>query len=158
MRLDKSEPQSEDCGERGEIMGHVYAEITLQNSFEVIAAEKGLIPNGNVKKLTVTALVDSGAMTLTINEEIAKQLNLPVREQFDVTLANGSRHKCDYAGPVDIRFENRFSSCNALVLPGADEILLGVIPLEEMDVIIDPRTQQLVVHPDRPDCAGMKVK
>jgi clan AA aspartic protease len=139
-------------------MGYVYAKITLQNSFEVIAAERGFIPEGNVKKLTVNALVDSGAMTLIINEEIAKQLNLPVRDQYEVTLANGSRHKCDYAGPVDIRFENRFSSCNALVLPGTDEILLGVIPLEEMDVIIDPRSQQLVVHPDRPHCAGAKVK
>jgi clan AA aspartic protease len=139
-------------------MGHVYAKITLQNSFKVIAAERGLIPEGDVKKLTVNALIDTGATTLIINEEIAKQLDLPVREQYEVTLANGSRHKCDYSGPVDIRFENRFSSCNALVLPGADEILLGVIPLEEMDVIIDPRTQQLVVHPDRPDIAGMKVK
>jgi hypothetical protein len=44
------------------------------------------------------------------------------------------------------------------VLPGADEILLGVIPLEEMDVIIDPVTQKLAVHPDRPLLAGMKVK
>jgi clan AA aspartic protease len=102
-------------------------------------------------------MVDSGAMTLTINEEIAKQLDLEVQEQFEVTLADGSSRKCDYVGPVNIRFENRFSSCNALVLPGADEILLGVIPLEEMDVLIDPRTQQLIVHPDRPDRAQMKV-
>ena len=139
-------------------MGHVYADITLQNSFEVIAAERGFIPKDDVKKIAVTALIDSGAMTLTINEEIAKQLNLPVRERLEVALANGSRHTCDYVGPVDIRFENRTASCRALVLPGADEILLGVIPLEEMDVIIDPCTQKLVVHPDRPDRAGMKVK
>jgi clan AA aspartic protease len=139
-------------------MGHVYANITLQNTFEVIAAKKGLIPEGNVKKLHVKAMVDSGAMTLTINEEIAKQLDLEVQEQFEVTLADGSSRNCDYVGPVNIRFENRFSSCNALVLPDADEILLGVIPLEEMDVLIDPRTQQLIVHPDRPDRAQMKVK
>jgi clan AA aspartic protease len=139
-------------------MGHVYAKIKLSNTFDVLLAKRGDIPLEKVRKMEVTAMVDSGARTLTINEEIAKQLGLTVRERLDVVLANGSYHKCDYAGPVDIRFENRFSSCNALVLPGADEILLGVIPLEEMDVIIDPLSEKLVVHPDRPQGAQMKVK
>ena len=139
-------------------MGHVYADITLLNSFDVTAAKRGLIAAEDVKKLTVNALVDSGAMTLTINEEIARQLDLDVQEQIGVRLADGSRRECDLVGPVTIRFANRTACCNALVLPGADEILLGVIPLEEMDVIIDPGTLQLVVHPDRPDCAQMRVK
>ena len=139
-------------------MGHVYAHITLSNSFEVIAAKKGLIAECDVKKVTVNALIDSGAMTLTINEEIAEQLGLEVLEQTMVTLANGSRCKCDYAGPVHIYFENRTACCRAFVLPDADEVLLGVIPLEEMDVIIDPTIQQLVVHPDRPHGALWKLK
>jgi clan AA aspartic protease len=139
-------------------MGHVYAKITLRNSFDVLSAQKGLIAEKDVKELTVNALVDSGAMTLTINEDVAKQLELEVLKRIDVTLADGSCRKCDFVGPVFIYFENRFAGCNALVLPGADEILLGVIPLEEMDVIIDPTTQKLSVHPDRPHFAGMKVK
>ena len=139
-------------------MGHVYANITLLNSMDAILAEQGDFPLENVRKMEVRAMVDSGAMSLTINEEIAKQLGLKVREQIEVVLADGSYRKCDYVGPVDIRFENRFAGCNALVLPGADEILLGVIPLEEMDVIIDPFAQQLTVHPDRPHRAQMKVK
>jgi hypothetical protein len=73
-------------------------------------------------------------------------------------LADGSFRKCDYAGPVFIHFENRIANCLALILPGADEVLLGVIPLEEMDVIIDPITQTLAVHPERPLMAQMKVK
>ena len=139
-------------------MGHVYADITLLNSFEVTAAKKGHIAEGDVKKLTVNAMVDSGAMTLTINEAVAKQLDLEVKDRLEVVLADGSFRKCDLVGPVDIRFENRIASTLALVLPGADEILLGVIPLEGMDVIIDPVAQQLVVHPDRPLRAQMKVK
>ncbi|MCL2742308.1 MAG: clan AA aspartic protease [Planctomycetaceae bacterium] len=139
-------------------MGHVYADITLLNSFDVTAANRGLIPEGDVKKLTVNAMVDSGAMTLTINEDIAKQLDLEVQKQLEVVLADGSYRKCDYVGPVIIHFENRIACCLALVLPGADEILLGVIPLEEMDVIIDPIDQRLIVHPDRPHRAQLKVK
>jgi len=140
------------------IMGHVYADITLLNAFEVTAAKRGFIPEGDVKKLTVNAMVDSGAMTLTINENIARQLDLEVQKQQEVVLADGSLRRCDYVGPVAIHFENRYACCNALVLPGADEVLLGVIPLEEMDVIIDPVTQKLAVHPDRPHMSQMKVK
>ena len=139
-------------------MGHVYANITLLNSMDAILAQEGDIPLENVRKMEVRAMVDSGAMSLTINEKTAEQLGLKVRKRIEVVLADGSLRKCDYAGPVDILFENRFACCNALVLPGADEILLGVIPLEEMDVIIDPFSQQLTVHPDRPHCAQMKVK
>ena len=139
-------------------MGHVYANITLLNSVDALLAESGDIPFENVRKTEVKALVDSGAMTLTINEAISRQLALKVREQIEVTLADGSYRKCDIVGPVDIRFANRSAVCRALVLPGADEILLGVIPLEEMDVMIDPVSQQLVVHPDRPHRAQMKVK
>ena len=139
-------------------MGHVYADITLSNPFDVIAAERGYIPEEDVKQLTVRAMVDSGAMTLTINDEIAKQLGLKVRKRQEVVLADGSFRKCDYAGPVYIHFDNRLACCLALVLPGADEVLLGVIPLEEMDVIIDPIDQTLKVHPDRPHMAQMKVK
>ena len=139
-------------------MGHVYADIVLLNTFDVGMARRGLLPNEDVRKIEVNAMVDSGAMTLTINEKIAEQLGLDVEKRVDVTLADGSYRKCDYVGPVSIHFENRFACCHALVLPGADEILLGVIPLEEMDVIIDPVTQKLAVHPDRPLLAGMKVK
>ena len=139
-------------------MGHVYANVTLLNSFDDLLALEGDIPKENVRKVEVRAMVDSCAMTLTISEKIAEQLGLKVREKIEVTLADGSFRKCDYVGPVDIHFENRTASCRALVLPGLDEILLGVIPLEEMDVIIDPTTQQLAVHPDRPHRAQMKVK
>jgi clan AA aspartic protease len=143
---------------RRKIMGHTYAKIRLANSVDAILAKRGNLPNENVRKMEVTAMVDSGARTLTINEEIAKQLGLEVEKQLEVVLADGSYRKCDYVGPVNIYFENRFSCVHALVLPGADEILLGVIPLEEMDVIIDPLSEKLVVHPDRPHGAQMKVK
>jgi clan AA aspartic protease len=139
-------------------MGHVYANITLENVLDATLAKHGNIPPENARRMEVRAMVDSGAMTLTINENIARQLGLEVRKQQEVVLADGSFRRCDYAGPVFIHFENRIACCLALILPGADEVLLGVIPLEEMDVIIDPIDQKLKVHPDRPLMAQMKVK
>jgi len=139
-------------------MGHVYADILLENCTDAILAQQGDIPLESVRKMEVNAMVDSGAMSLTINDEIARQLGLTVQKRLEVVLADGSLRRCDYVGPVNIHFENRSACCRALVLPGADEILLGVIPLEEMDVIIDPIAQKLAVHPDRPHMAQMKVK
>jgi len=139
-------------------MGLIYADITLINSVDAVLAQRGDLPNENVRKIDVKALVDTGAITLTINESIAHQLDLSVKERIDVVLADGSISKRDVVGPVDIRFKNRSTSVRALVLPQADEVLLGAIPLEGMDVIIDPLAEQLVVHPDRPYMAQMKVK
>ena len=139
-------------------MGLVYADVTLANSFDMTAAKKGLIAEKDVKKFEVRALVDSGAITLTITDAIARQLDLEVEDSVNVELADGTHSKRDLVGPVTIRFKNRMTSCSALVLPGASEVLLGAIPLEAMDVIIDPLAEQLIVHPDRPYFAQMKVK
>ena len=139
-------------------MGLVYADITLQNSADVVMQRRGILPNEEVRQMNATALVDTGAITLTINDDIAKQLDLEVKDQVDVELADGTRGKSNLVGPVDIRFQNRITSCLALVLSDATEVLLGAIPLEGMDVVIEPKSQQLTVHPDRPFHAGMKVK
>ena len=139
-------------------MGFVYADITLLNSVDETLSEQGDLPSESVRKMNVKAMVDSGAITLTISDAIASQLNLRVQDRVEVELADGIHSKRDLVGPVTIRFKNRMACCSALVLPGANDVLLGVIPLEAMDVIIDPLSQQLVVHPDRPYFAGMKVK
>ena len=139
-------------------MGLIYADITLQNSIDAGMFRRGALLDGQVRQMGVNALIDTGAITLTINDEIANQLGLEVQDQVDVELAEGTRGKSNLVGPVDIRFQNRITSCLALVLADASEVLLGAIPMEGMDVVIDPKMQQLTVHPDRPFCAGMIVK
>jgi len=139
-------------------MGIVYADIKLINSTDADLSERGDIPSDKVRQVEVKALVDSGAITLVISDAIANQLDLRVKDRANVELADGTHTKCDLVGPVDIRFKNRRTSCLALVFPGANEVLLGVIPLEGMDVMIDPNSQQLVLPPDRPYLASLKVK
>ena len=141
-----------------EIMGHIYADITLWNSFEVDLARTGRMEKDAVRKIDVSALVDSGACMLTVDESIKTQLGLSVKDLREVELANGSHCECEIVGPIELRFKNRRTICEALVLPGATEVLLGAIPLEGLDVLIDPISQQLVVHPKRPYVAGTKVK
>ncbi|MCB8776701.1 clan AA aspartic protease [Planktothrix agardhii 1032] len=139
-------------------MGLTYAEIELANAGEIYLAQKGYILPENVKKITVKALVDSGAYMLAINESIKLQLDLPKLEEQIAELADGSKLKLEIVGPVEVRFENRSTTCRAMVLPGDTEVLLGAIPLEDMDVLIDPRQQRLIVNPASPYFAKKSLK
>ena len=138
-------------------MGLTYAEITLINTIDWALAKKKQIPESDVKQVTVNALVDSGAFMLTISDTIKRQLDLEVVELREIELADGSRSECEIVGPVDIRFKTRKTICYAVVLPGAPEVLLGAIPLEDMDVILDLKKQELTLPPDRPYIARTRV-
>lgn len=139
-------------------MGLVYAEIDLLNAGEVYLYRQKLLDENAIKSMRVTALVDSGAINLCINENVRAQLNLPFIEKQIATLADDSKVEIDVVGPVEVRFENRRSSVDAMVFPGDAEVLLGAIPMEDMDVLIDPRRQKLVVNPKHPNVATKHVK
>lgn len=138
-------------------MGLVYADIELINGEDLVMVRKHLIGEEEIKRIRVTALVDSGAYMMAINENIQEVLQLPVIDQKMFQMANGEVLHCDIVGPLDLRFENRHITCRALVLPGDSEPLLGSIPMEEMDVLIDPLRQQLIVNPKHPDGAVLRL-
>ena len=139
-------------------MGLVYAEIDLINGGDMYLHRQNLLDEKEVKQVRVKALVDSGAYNLCINETVQTQLDLPFIEKQFVTLADDTLIEVDFVGPVDIRFENRSTTVRALVLPGDAEVLLGAIPMEDMDVLINPREQKLVVNPKHPYVATKHLK
>jgi len=139
-------------------MGLVHAEIELINGEDLVLAKRHYIGEEEIKRIKVNALVDTGSYMLAINETIRVQLGLPVLEQRNAMLADGSIQKLDVVGPVELRFKNRQVTCRAMVLPGDSEVLLGAIPLEEMDVIIHPLRQELIVNPDHPYYAQLSLK
>lgn len=139
-------------------MGHVYAEIELINAIDVALSKNHVIGEEEVKRIHLNILVDTGAFMLTINETIQEVLQLPFKEKRRGQLADGRFIECDVVGPVDIRFKNRLATGSAMVLPGDSEPLLGVLPLEEMDVLVHPAREELIVNPEHPDMAVMKLK
>ena len=139
-------------------MGLVYADIILTNSEDIVLAKRNLIGLEEIKQITVNMLVDTGSYNLCINEDIQAQLQLPFVEKRNAQLSNGHIVSYDVVGPVHLKFKNRNTVCLAMVLEGSNEPLLGAIPLEDMDVIVHPQSQQLVVNPDHPFYAQMKLK
>jgi len=139
-------------------MGHVYAEIELINGEDVSFARHHMIGEEDIKRITVKALVDTGAIMMCINETIQEQMKFPVIGVRKAQMANDHIIEVPLVSNVEIRFKNRDARCSAMVLPGDSEVLLGSIPLEEMDVLIHPQRQELIVNPDHPYYAQLKVK
>jgi clan AA aspartic protease len=104
----------------------------------------------------VVALADSGALHLCIPEHIQIQLKLEAIDNKEVTLADGSKRLVPYVGPIELRFKNRVGFAGALVM--GDQVLVGAIPMEDMDLVIVPKTRTLDVNPDSPNVASSIVK
>jgi clan AA aspartic protease len=137
----------------GDFMGTVYSEIILKNAGDAINAQRGIVPKEEVRTVTVDALVDTGAGTLVINEETRQKLGLVVEGLRRATLADGASASYQVTEPVKIYWKDRDTTCPAIVIPGADNILLGAIPLEDMDLIVDPQRRQLTgAHGDEVLC------
>jgi clan AA aspartic protease len=124
-------------------MGSVYTDIILKNGSDLIRLQDGNIKEKDVRSITVNAIVDTGALTLVINEDIRQELGLSIEGSRTVNLADGKPSSCKVTEPVHIYWENRDAACRAWVLPEAKKVLLGVIPLEEMDLAVDPVNQKL---------------
>lgn len=136
----------------------VYADITLINGEDITLARKYIIGEDEIRQMKVKMLVDTGSYNLCINEEIQAQLQFPVVETRKAVTADGRILECEVVDNVQVRFKNRATTCRAMVLPGDNEPLLGAIPLEDMDVLIHPQRQELIVNPDHPYFAQMKLK
>lgn len=139
-------------------MGLVYADITLINGDDLVLARKHIIGQEEIRQMHVNMLVDTGSYNLCINEIIQSQLQFPVVEKRKGKTADERVIECDVVDNVQVRFKNRATTCRAMVLPGNCEPLLGAIPLEDMDVIIHPQSQQLLVNPEHPYFPQMKMK
>jgi clan AA aspartic protease len=124
-------------------MYEVHTEITLKSGEDVIKVRNGLIKETEVRQVTVDAVVDTGAWTLVINEETRLKLGLPVKGTDTVNLADGGWTACSKVSPVEVWWKDRSTLCDVVVLPHSKEILLGAIPLEAMDLAVDPRAGEI---------------
>ena len=124
-------------------MGHVFAEVTLKNAVDAGIARNGDIKEEDIRSLTVEVLVDTGATRLCISEEMRQKLGLRIVGNKPASIANGTIVKSQLVGPVEVIWKNRFFTGEAAVLPGLKKPLLGVLPLEAMDLAVNPFKQEL---------------
>jgi clan AA aspartic protease len=110
----------------------------------------------DLRMVEANALADSGSVFLCIPEYVRTQLQLEAIDKKEVTLADGSKKMVEYVGPIELRFKNRVGFFGAVVL--GDQVLLGAIPMEDMDLVIFPKSQTLDINPENPNFASGIVK
>ncbi len=126
-------------------MGLPYPMLTLRNP-----------KNSELAGLTVEALADTGSVYLIIPEHVGLQLGLQEQSKKEVELADGSKRMVPYVGPIEVSFKNRVAFVGAIVM--GDEVLLGAIPMEDMDLIIMPQQRRVDINPLNPNYAAAKAK
>jgi clan AA aspartic protease len=124
--------------QQGTPVGIVYADITLTNPYLK-------------KSVTVRAMVDTGTTHMIVTAEIARELGFDLEETstYSLTIADTRRVRVPRIQPVEIRFDDRTYLTEAPVL--GDECLMGVLPLEAMDLVVDPKMQRVTPNPAHPD-------
>lgn len=126
-------------------MGLVYSNIMLSNPVKP-----------ELQALPTKCLADTGSTYLVLPQHIATQLQLTSLETREATTADGSSHTVPYAGPVRVTFENRNCFVGALIM--GDEVLLGAVPMEDMDLVVIPKLLKLAVNPESPNIPRGHVK
>lgn len=126
-------------------MGHINANIRLSNPRKP-----------ELKSIEVNALADTGALMLCLPGHLAIQLELDAESEREVTVADGRAMKVPYVGPVKIEFENRLCYTGALVM--GDEVLLGAVPMEDMDLVLSPSHRTITANPQYPNIPHARVK
>ena len=125
------------AGEYPFAMDLTYATLTLRNP-----RMQDLLP------ITVRSLADTGALHLCLPSHVALQLKLEELEKREVVTADGRKMSCPYVGPVRLSFSNRNCYTGAIVL--GDEVLLGAVPMEDMDLVVSPAKRSIIINPDSP--------
>lgn len=121
-------------------MGLSYNMLTLKNP---------RLPE--IEPVQANALADTGSVYLIIPEHVKMQLDLRETGSKEVTLADGSRRMVPYVGPIEINFKNRTAFVGAIVM--GDEVILGAIPMEDMDLIVIPHERRIDINPQNPNFA-----
>jgi clan AA aspartic protease len=126
-------------------MGHIFADIVLSTPRKP-----------ELRGVAVKALADTGALMLCLPEHLVIQLELEGETTREITVADGRCMRVPYVGPIKVAFENRICFVGALVL--GDEVLMGAVPMEDLDLVLSPSLQRVTVNPASPNIPHARVK
>jgi hypothetical protein len=131
-------------------MSITYTEITLKNMEDMTLARHGHIKPSEVRQVTVRAMADTGSTDLVISEALRQKLGLEIEWSEKIELANNRSEFFPVTEPVRVDWKDRTVPCRATVIPGDGEVLLGALPMEGMDLTVNPLRQEVVgAHGDK---------
>ena len=137
-------------------MGEVKVQVKLTNPRDADDAEDHKLDPGQVRTVTATGMVDTGAVRSVLPPHVAERLGLKIRRQQVVEYADGRKEAVGVVRGVIFEIMDRQASEEAYIL--GDEVLIGQTVLEVMDLLVDCKRHCLVPNPAHPDQPVNKVK
>ena len=135
--------------EEPQAMGRVTVDVELANNRELQMAEGGMLAADQVHRVRLSGIVDSGASYLVLPESIATQLRLPMAGTATVRYADARSATRQVVDQISLELAGRRGTFKAILEPNRTDALIGAIVLEDLDLLVDCRTQ--TVHPRDPD-------
>jgi clan AA aspartic protease len=125
--------------------------VKLTNDYDLTLAEAGSLDPGKVRAVEIEALVDTGATMLMLPADVVERLGVPIKGYRKVRYADSRVDEVPRVGGIKIEIRGRDALVSALVGPAGSTALIGQIPLEEMDFVVDPKSRELRPNPASPD-------
>ena len=118
-------------------MGEIHADVTLENAGDREYFRRGDRAEADIRRATVDGIVDTGAVTLVLPQNVVERLGLATQGTAFVTYADERREERPLAGPVGVQIGNRSMTMECVVGPPLSEVLIGQVVLERLDLIAD---------------------
>ena len=142
----------------GRTMGEIVVDAELENPIDRGVFERGYGKESDIRRTSVRAVVDTGAVMLMLPQNVVERLGAAVSGTVIVTYADERREERPTAGPFTLRLCNRSMPVDCIVGPPLSEPLIGQIVLERLDLIADCTNRILVPRPESPDYPLLKLK
>ena len=137
-------------------MGEIHTDVALENAGDRAHFQRGGCEESEVRQSTIDGIVDTGAVTLVLPQNVVERLGLEQQGTAFVTYADERREERPLAGPVSVQIGNRSMITNCVVGPPLSEPLVGQVVLETLDLIADCTKRTLT--PRYPDYPLLKLK
>jgi predicted aspartyl protease len=125
-------------------VGRVTSEVVLANNEDMALASRGALAPENVRRVRAKGIVDTGANHVVLPKTIADQLGLPIHGHATVRYADNRTATRVVVKQLSLEVAGREGTFRAIVEPDRDSVLIGVLVLEDLDLIVDPGRETLV--------------
>ena len=132
-------------------MGEIVVDVGLENVGDRELARAGYLPEADIRRASVQAVADTGAVMLALPEDVVERLGVEVVGSVACTYADGRRGERPVAGPLTVRIGDRWMPANCIVVPAGTDALVGQVIMEQLDLVADCATRTLGPRPESPD-------
>ena len=138
-------------------MGEIIVNIELENVEDRGLARSGYLPEADIRRATIPAVADTGAIMLALPEDVVSRLGLERVDSIAATYADGRRDELPVAGTLIVRIGDRSMRADCIVLPQGVEALVGQLVMERLDLVADCVARTLHPRPESPDRPLMRL-